>query len=252
LTEAHVLVQALIPRLCPEVVNRRRYVDGDLKVAVIGFGKMGLLHSAILNLLAPGVVRVVIDKDFLLTFGASRLVRSVMFYRNVGRMLREVEPNIAYVTTPTSSHYPIVKDLLERGVKYVFVKKPLTMNLEQLQELTSTKDPSQVVMVGFQKRYALPFRHVKLLLESGILGEVIRVSFYIRSGDILEPTSRFDKLGRGVLLDLGIYLVDLLTWFFRVEHVVRVEFKSIYTRVDDVFKAELETKEGFTISVEAS
>ena len=252
MTETHVLLRELITQLCPEVVNWRGYVDGDLKVAIIGFGKMGLLHSAILNLLAPKVVRAVVDRSLLLTFGASRFVRSVRFYRDVNKMLREVEPDIVYVTTPTSSHYPIVKHLLEHGVKYVFVEKPPTVNLKQLQDLTSTKGPNQVVMIGFQKRYALPFRHAKLLLESGVLGEVVRVSSYIRSGDILEPTSRFDKLGRGVLLDLGIHLVDILTWFFRVEHVVKAEFESVYTRVDDVFIAELEAEGGFKIFVEAS
>jgi branched-subunit amino acid ABC-type transport system permease component len=43
---------------------------------VIGFGKMGLLHSGILNLLAPGAVKAVADKSILLTFGASRLIKS--------------------------------------------------------------------------------------------------------------------------------------------------------------------------------
>ena len=252
MTEAQVLIRELMPRLCPEVVSWRKYVDGDLKVAIIGFGKMGLLHGAILNLLIPGAVRAVVDRSLLLTLGASRLVKYLKFYRDADRMLREVEPDIVYVTTPTSSHYPIVKHLLEYGVKYVFVEKPPTVNLEQLRDLISTKGPGQVVMVGFQKRYALPFRHTKLLLERDVIGEVVGVSSYIRSGNILEPASRFDKLGRGVLLDLGVHLIDLLTWFFGVERVVKAEYRSTYTRVDDVFKAELETEEGFAISVEAS
>jgi len=244
---------SLISVLCPELINwKERLLRSELKIAVIGFGKMGLLHSGILNLLIPNVVKAVVDKSFLLTFGASRVIKSIKFYRDLEEMLGKVEPDAVYVTTPTSSHYPIVKSLLEHRVKYVFVEKPPTLNHEQLQSLVSMKKGGQIVMVGFQKKYALTFRHAKLLLENDVIGEVEKVSAYIRSGDILEPTSRFDALGRGVLLDLGVHLVDLLLWLFKVRSIVRAESKSLYTRVDDAFIAELEAEKGFKISMETS
>jgi len=245
--------QSLILRLCPELANWGKHaVNNELRVAIIGFGKMGLLHSGILNLLAPGIVKAIVDKSLLLTFGASRLIKSIKFYRDIEKMLNEVEPSTVYVTTPISSHYPIVKSLLEHGVKYIFVEKPPTLNHKQLQSLVSMKKQGQIVMVGFQKKYALTFRHAKLLLENGVIGEVEKVHAYIRSGDILEPTNRFDALGRGVLLDLGVHLVDLLTWFSYVKDVARAEGKSLYTHVDDVFTAELEAENGIKISIEAS
>jgi len=248
-----IATHSLVLKLYPELANWEKYVaEAKLKVAVIGFGKMGLLHSSILNLLVPGIVRAVVDKSFLLTFGASKIIESVKFYRDIDKMLREIEPDAVYVTTPTNSHYPIVKDLLEHGVKYIFVEKPPTVNYEQLEDLTSIKRPGQFVMVGFQKRYAATFRHAKLLLENKVVGEITWVNSYIRSGDILEPTSRFNILGRGVLLDLGVHLIDLLTWFFRIKNIIRAESKSLYTHVDDVFTAELEAEEGTRISMEAS
>jgi predicted dehydrogenase len=247
------LVQSLVPRLCPDLVRWNRYVRGnDLKVAIIGFGKMGILHSGILNLLVPGIVKAVVDKSFILTFGVSRLIRSLKFYRDIGGMLKEVEPDVVYVTTPTNSHYSIVKDLLEHGVKYVFVEKPPTVNYEQLEDLISTKKPGQMVMVGFQKRFSLTFRHAKLLLESGVIGDIVGVNSYIRSGDILEPTGRFNPLRRGVLLDLGVHLIDLLTWLFKIRSVIKAVSRSIYTHVDDMFIAELEADKGFRISIETS
>ena len=244
---------SLISSLCPELDKwKTRLPSSEFKVAIVGFGKMGLLHSGILNLLVPGIVKAIVDKSSFLVLGTSRIIKSIKFYRSLEDMVSKVEPGAVYVTTSTSSHYPIVKSLLEHGVKYVFVEKPPTLNYEQLRNLVSTKRSGQVVMVGFQKRYALPFRHVKLLLENGVIGGVEGVSTYIRSGDILEPTSRFDALGRGALLDLGVHLVDLLTWLFKVKSVVIAGSKSLYTRVDDVFTAELEAEEGFKIFVEAS
>jgi predicted dehydrogenase len=245
--------QSLILRLCPELANWKEHaVNNELRVAIVGFGKMGLLHSGILNLLTPGIVKAIVDKSILLTFGASRLIKTIKFYREIERMLNEVEPSTMYVATPTSSHYPIVKSLLEHGVKYIFVEKPPTLNYKQLQSLISMRKQGQIVMVGFQKKYALTFRHSKLLLENGVIGEVEKVYAHIRSGDILEPTNRFDALGRGVLLDLGVHLVDLLTWLFKVKEIVKAESKNLYTCVDDVFTAELEGDRGYRIHMEAS
>jgi predicted dehydrogenase len=243
----------LLSVLSPELINwDERLSSSELKIAIIGFGKMGPLHSGILNLLIPGVVKAVVDKSFLLTFGASRIIKSIRFYRDIEEMLKKIEPDAVYVTTPTSSHYSLVRVLMEHGLKYIFVEKPPTLNSEQLRGLLSVKKPEQVVMVGFQKKYALTFRHAKLLLENGVIGEVEKVSSYIRSGDILEPTNRFGAMGRGVLLDLGVHLIDLLTWFFKIKGVIRAESKSLYTPVDDIFKAELESYAGYMLAIEAS
>jgi predicted dehydrogenase len=245
------LLKILPHDLCPEIANWNGYAELlDLRVAIVGFGKMGLLHSGILNLLVPRAVKAIVDKSLLLTFGASRIIKTMKFYRDIDKMLRETEPDAVYVTTPTSSHYSIVKNLLNKDVRYVFVEKPPTLNYEQAYHLSIKKD--QRVMVGFQKRYALTFRHAKLLIDNGVIGEILHVNSYIRSGDILEPTNRFDALGRGALLDLGVHLVDLLTWFFKVKRIIKAESKSVYTRVDDVFRAELEAEGNVRISLEAS
>jgi predicted dehydrogenase len=244
---------SLSSKFCSELNEWEKIAsESKLKVAIIGLGKMGLLHSGILNLLVPGIVRAIVDKSPLLTFGASRMVKSAKFYRNVEKMLRDIEPDAVYVTTPTGSHYSITKTLLESGLRYVFVEKPPTVSFEQLRDLVSLKRKEQSVMVGFQKRYALTFRHAKMLLEEGAIGEVKEVKSYIKSGDILEPTTRFNALGRGVLLDLGVHLVDLLSYFFKIKGIAKAESKSIYTGVDDEFRAELEAEDGFSVFMEAS
>ena len=175
----------------------------DLGVVIVGFGKMGILHGTILNLLVGDIVKAVVDRSFLVSFGFSRLLKSLKFYRGLDNVL-DGSCDVFYVTTSTQSHYGVLRYLLNTGVaKAVFVEKPPTTNFKEFAELADMIG-DRIVMVGLQKRYALPLRHAKTLIENDVLGDIERVECYIRSGDIQEKTKRFKPLGRGVLLDLSL------------------------------------------------
>jgi len=95
---------------------------------------MGLPHSTILNMLVEGVVKFVVDRSFVVRFGFSRLFRKGIFRKDLDDVL-DSSVDVVYITTPTQSHYFLLKRVLSRGVRAVFVKKPPTTNCEQLENL---------------------------------------------------------------------------------------------------------------------
>lgn len=224
----------------------------DLEVAIIGFGKMGILHSCILNLLKPGLVKYVVDKSRLIRIAASKLLPNLKLYRSLESLLSRENPEVFYVTTPSASHYAILSRLLDAGVENIFVEKPPTANSSELQNLLDKLNPGSRVMVGFQKRFALPFLHLKRIISEKMLGELEEVRSYIRSSYILSYTGRFKPLNRGVLLDLGVHLVDLLVWIFGLKSVEYAYRKSLYTDVDDYFTVKLTVEGGIPVTMEAS
>ena len=242
----------LIEELVPEVSNWKKYTAQNLSCCVVGFGKMGILHAGILNLLKKNLVKSVVDNGRLLTFGASKFIKSIRFYGNLETMLRKENPDMVYITTPSSSHYTIMNRLFESDIKHIFVEKPPAVNSRELTLLIDKAGNNHSIMVGLQKRYALPFRHVKTLIDEKVIGEILEGYSYIKSSDIMTPTKRFDQIGRGVLLDLGIHLLDLLIWSLGVETVESSRQRSIYTKVDDYFEAKLRTAAGAKISMEVS
>lgn len=216
------------------------FTRNDFSIAIIGFGKMGLLHATILNLLRKGSVKYIVDKSRLIRIGGRLLVKNIKFLGDLEALIDVKEKvDAIYITTPTQTHFPVAKRLLEAGFKHIFIEKPPTQNLEQFNELLDLKRGANV-MIGFQKRFALPLRHAKLLLDNGVLGELKSVYASLKSGDIIEPNDRFRSLGRGVLLDLGVHVVDLLCWLLNGElQVESAKCKSIFSGVDDHFEAVL-------------
>jgi predicted dehydrogenase len=213
---------------------------------------MGILHSSILNLLQPKSVSAIVDKSRLISLVASKILTNTTFYNDADKALKNNPDNAFYVTTPAQSHLNVVQVLLEQGVKSIFVEKPPTVNSEQLNTLIDKSGKNQIVMAGLQKRFALPFIHAKQLLSNQVIGDIKNVDAYMRSGDILVVSSRFNSLGRGATLDLGIHLLDLLVWIFNAKTVESARSLSIYSGVDDFFEAKLISDAPVAFNVEVS
>ena len=188
----------------------------DLRVAVIGLGKMGLVHSCILNVL-PNVKLVGVCEKSGMT---RRFLRKI--FKNA-RMVDDVEKlssigiDAAFVTTPIPSHFAIAKLLYSKGiVRHVFVEKTLTSSSEQSQELCGLVHRfGGANMVGYTRRFAVTFNKAKALLTENAIGDVSSFKAYAYSSDFAEKgEGRVGGSRGGVLMDLGCHAVDLALWFF--------------------------------------
>jgi len=220
-------------------------------IAVVGFGKMGALHSTILKMLNKGTRVVVVDESKLVRTAGSRFLKGVEFYGALDSMLAKESPDVAYVTTPASTHFDIITRLAS-SVEAIFVEKPPTRDSAQLATLVGQMGNRRVNMVGLQKRFALPFRHLKQLVDADAFGSLETIEASIESGDVLTETTRFAKLGRGCLLDLGIHTIDLINWLFGPVTISTANARSIHTELDDMVNAELKERHGAVIKLNVS
>jgi len=75
-----------------------------LKVAVIGFGKMGMLHAGILNTLPNVQLTAICEKDRLIRRFLRKIFRDVVIVDSV-KNLSSLDLDAVYVTTPIRSRY---------------------------------------------------------------------------------------------------------------------------------------------------
>lgn len=77
--------------------------DKKLKVAVVGLGKMGLLHASILNVLPSVQHAALCDKSWLLRKMAKGTLKTALVTDDLVH-LKNLDLDAIYVTTPIRSH----------------------------------------------------------------------------------------------------------------------------------------------------
>lgn len=202
----------------------------NVKMAVIGIGKMGLLHASILNTMPNVEIVALCDKSRLLLKIAKRLFKTVKIVNEISK-LNDLCINSVYVTTPIPSHFGIIKNLLSNPqVQNIFVEKTLASSWDMAKELCEiTKNFQGTMMVGYMKRFSTTFRKAKSILAQEVLGKVVSFDAYAFSSDFSEIQKRSKKttMRGGVLRDLGSHVIDLAIWFFGDFKVVSASMKSI-------------------------
>ena len=188
-----------------------------LKVAVIGLGKMGLLHSCILGTFPNVEVAALCDKSLMLRRIAKKLFKdSIMVVDDVEK-LSNLSLDCAYVTTPIPTHFPIVNALYSNNISSnVFVEKTLASSWVKANELCQLPEKTYGVnMVGYMKRFSTTFSKAKSLLAEHVVGELVSFKGSAYSSDFANCGQATKAISRGgVLSDLGSHIIDLALWFF--------------------------------------
>jgi len=122
------------------------------------------------------------------------------------------------VAVPNSHHFSIAKIFLENG-KHVLCEKPLAITSEDCKQLISiAKKNNRKLAVAHVRRFYQAAKKTKNIIDSQYLGPI--KSFEFDEGTIFNwPTTSgfyFDKklAGGGVLIDIGVHVLDLLLWWF--------------------------------------
>ncbi len=188
-----------------------------LSVAVVGVGKMGLVHASIFNTLPNVELVALCDKSTLIRKFCSKLLPAVSIIDDISEM-RDLDIDIVCVTTPIPSHYSIINSLYSsKNLPNIFVEKTLSSSFQDSEKLCELdRNSGKINMVGYMKRFAVTFNKAKELLEQGVIGSTNSFEAHAYSSDFfgLENPSKKSSSRGGVLNDLGSHVIDLSLWFF--------------------------------------
>jgi len=209
-----------------------------IKTAMVGLGKMGLSHLAILRAHPDLDVVAGCDATAYLTDILSKHT-GLKCYGDFGEMLRSETLDALVVATPSKLHAPMVQAALDHGLD-VFCEKPFVLDVdagERLIELARSRE--RVTQVGYHYRFVGAFKEAARLVKSGALGEVHHVRAEAYGPVVLRRkggTWRSSKNeGGGALYDYACHAIDLVNFIVATPSTVSgVVRHSVFSRdVDD-------------------
>lgn len=225
-----------------------------VRVAVIGLGKMGMSHLAMVRAL-PGVevVGIVDASSYLL--GVLKKYTGLSTYTSVDKMLAEVTPDAAIVATPSRLHAPMVRQLLTTGVA-VFCEKPFCLSTADGEALVAlAEERNLVTQVGYHNRFVGAFAEVKRLLDSGAIGTVTHGLAEAYGPVVLKEEGSTwrskSNEGGGCLYDYAAHPLNLINWYLgEPVGVGGTVLNSVFSaEIDDEVASTLYYPQGRTVSV---
>lgn len=212
--------QASTNNYCCAICLNKFEIEGGRKVirlAVVGLGKMGLSHHAMINAHPRVSVDAVCDGTGYLLDVLNKYT-GVRTFSDYETMLREVPLDAVLIATPSTLHAGMVKSALERGL-HVFCEKPFSLDAAEGGGLVALAREKRLInQVGYHYRFVGAFQEVKRLLDTGAIGEISHVLAEAYGPVVLKPkgsTWRTQRAeGGGCLYDYAAHPINLVNWYF--------------------------------------
>ncbi|MEP7003762.1 MAG: Gfo/Idh/MocA family oxidoreductase [Chloroflexota bacterium] len=185
-----------------------------MRISVLGVGRLGASHAAMLAAL-PGVTSLTVydadparAKDVAAPLKAKAVATIDEAFINVDAMV---------IVTPTDTHAPLLKRALDAGLP-AFCEKPIAMGIPETKDIVEhVRRKNGRVQIGFQRRFDAGYTKARQELASGSLGAVY--SFLMVSCDRLPPPDAYIKTSGGQFKDQFIHDFDITRWLFGQEVV---------------------------------
>src|SRR4051812_6928601 len=177
-----------------------------MRVAVLGAGRIGALHS---RLLAehPDVDSVVVADE--------RPERAVEVAAAVHGEAAGISAAIdaadaTGITAATSAHVELISTSLDAGAP-CFCEKPIALDLgETAAVVDRVEREGAVLQIGFQRRFDHGYAEARRLVDSGEIGTLFTVRLATHDPD--PPHEEYVAEAGGIFRDLHIHDFDSLRW----------------------------------------
>jgi predicted dehydrogenase len=222
-----------------------------IRTALVGLGKMGLSHLALLRT-HPDIDVVAVCDTFGMLLNCLSQYTGLKTYSDFREMLDKEPLDAVLIATPSRFHGSMVRLALAKNL-HVFCEKPFCLDIEEGRELAALAKKKEVAnQVGYHYRFLGTFIEAKHLLASNLIGKIHHIRADAYGPVVLRPkamTWRSAKSeGGGCLYDYACHAIDLVSFLHTAPHDVEgtILNKVFSTDVDDEVYATLRFPDGAT------
>lgn len=231
--------------------------DKEIRFGIVGAGMIAGYHAAAIRA-TPGASLVAISETVQPEQAAARM--GVPCEPRYEDLLARDDIDVICICTPSGMHAQQAIAAAQAG-KHVLIEKPMALTLEDADATIAASRKSGVLCaVVLQRRTDPTFRAVREAIDAGELGRLVLGTISV---PYFRPQSYYDSAGwrgtwaldgGGALMNQGIHLVDLLTWYMGDVAEVQARYDTLAheIEVEDSLTAALRFENGALGSIVAS
>ena len=183
-------------------------MGGDMKLGLIGAGRIGKLHGEIVTYNIPGVdIKTIADiyADQVKEWAQNLKIENLT--SDYHEILGDPDIEAVLICSSTDTHARMIIEAADAG-KHIFCEKPIDFDIERIRQALRAVAAARVkLQIGFNRRFDHNFRKVREVVENGDIGDVHIIK--ITSRDPAPPPIEYVKVSGGIFLDMTIHDFDM-------------------------------------------
>ena len=162
-----------------------------IRTGIIGLGKMGISHTAILGA-HPDINLVAVCDSSPLIIDVFRKYSKFETFSDYKKMIDTMNLDALFIASPTRFHVEMANYAIDRHI-HLFCEKPLALDFNDGFKLAMRAGQLKLVnQVGYHNRFLSTFIEAKNLISKGLLGDL-----YHFTGESYGPVVLKEKVRPG-------------------------------------------------------
>ncbi len=194
----------------------------NLRIGVIGAGRIGKIHAESIATRTPGAeLAGIADVNLAAAQETAVKFNVPIVTDNYHDILNNPEIDAIAICSATDTHAQIVQEAAAAG-KHIFCEKPIDHSLEKIDAALAAVEKARVkLQIGFNRRFDANFRKVREMVADGKIGKphILRIT----SRDPGPPPIEYIKVSGGMFLDMTIHDFDM------ARYLMGSEVEEVYT-----------------------
>lgn len=195
----------------------------DLRVAVVGAGRMGADHIARITERIRGArVAVVVEPDEGRARAAVAVAPGSIAREHIEQAIERDEVDAVLIATPGFLHRSVLLPVIRSGLP-VLCEKPLTPDSDSALAVVEAEQQLERphIQVGFMRRFDEQYRELRSLIESRDLGELLGLRCAHRNASVPD-----DYTEAMLITDSVVHEIDVVPWLADDE-IVSIEVRPL-------------------------
>ncbi|OYD26475.1 myo-inositol 2-dehydrogenase/D-chiro-inositol 1-dehydrogenase [Mycoplasma testudineum] len=187
----------------------------NLKIGVVGLGRMGFRHAKNINTkIANAQLYSICSNDKDLAAKAKEL-NVTKYFSDYDLMIQDPELDAIVIASPSKFHPEQIIKALKAG-KHVLTEKPLDSSVDKIENLFNeiNKYKNLVFQIGFMRRVDKQFANAKNIINQGTIGKPILVKSFSQDAEQdIDQVIKFGPSSGGQFIDVSVHDIDLMIWY---------------------------------------